>query len=874
LIVRKLLLAASVLALAAAAHAEAPFSFDAAPGKLPKAVVPSAYRIEIKPDLDKLTLAGRETVEVEVRKPTDSFVLNQAGLKIQSATLETGAAAVVALDPDAQTATLTFPSPVAAGAHVLTLVYTGPIPETPAGIYYDDYKTAAGERKRMLVTQFEVSDARRMFPSWDEPAFKATFHLTADLPAGIAAVSNMPITGRTPSEPGRERVAFATTPRMSTYLLALVAGDMKAVSGAAAGVGMSVWAPSGREDQGRYALEVEEQVLPYYNSYFGVPYPLPKLDQIAIPGNYAAGAMENWGAITYIDNDLLFDPATSSPGTREEIFLTVAHEMAHQWSGDLVTLGWWDNVWLNEGFATWMENKATDHFNPTWEIWPRQHSDRERAMGQDALSTTHPIQQVIHDETEANSAFDGISYQKGGQVIRMIEDWIGPDTFRDGMRAYMAAHAYGNTTSADLWAALSAASGKDVAKVAAGFIEQPGVPLVQVTRACVAGKAQVTLTEGRFTIHDPKAQAETWLIPATLGVAGEDSLHILLTQKPATLTLAACDAPLKLNLGENGYFRTQYDRASLNALAAALPSLAAVDRANLLGDQYALFVADRAPLADYLSLVDHLPDETDIAVWQDTLGHLQALDRAALGAPERASFDAWAIRRVRPERDRLGWDAKPGEGFTQSLLRPEVIAALGAFDDAATVAEANRRFQAFLKDPSALAPALRSPVLDIVGHHADRATWETLRRLGAAATSTEEKLRYFNAMAQAQDPDLIRANLDFAPSGEIPNGRIVRFIAEVSRGSGKPDLVYDYVVAHQAAFAGRLPNDGYTPSVLAAAASGSSRPDLARRLRAAPASNANKGTRIAAARIADGINTRAELRARVLSALRDWNVRR
>jgi aminopeptidase N len=878
---RKLLLAASALALATAALpcvalAEAPFSFDAAPGKLPKTVVPSAYRIEIKPDLDKLTLAGRETVEVEVRKATDSFVLNQAGLTIQSATLETGATATVTLDADAQTATLRFPGPVAAGRHTLTVVYTGPIPETPAGIYYDDYKTATGEKKRMLVTQFEVADARRMFPSWDEPAFKATFHLTADLPAGIAAVSNMPIASRTPSGPGRELVDFATTPRMSTYLLALVAGDMKAVSGSAAGVAMSAWAPSGREAQGRYALEVEEQVLPFYNSYFGTPYPLPKLDQIAIPGNYSAGAMENWGAITYIDNAMLFDPATSSPGTREQIFLTVAHEMAHQWSGDLVTLGWWDNVWLNEGFATWMENKATDHFNPTWEVWPRQHADREHAMAQDALSTTHPIQQVIHDETEANSAFDGISYQKGGQVIRMIEDWIGPNHFRDGMAAYMAAHAYSNTTSADLWAALSAASGKDVAKVAAGFIEQPGVPLVQVTRACVAGKTQVTLTQGRFSIHDPKARPETWVIPVAASLPGGVTLHTLLTDTPTTWTVGGCDvpAPVKLNLGENGYFRTQYDRASLDALAQALPSLAAVDRADLLGDQYALFLADRAPLSDYLSLVDRLPDETDIAVWQDTLGHLRSLDQTALGAPERAGFDAWAIRRVAPELGRLGWDAKPGEMFVDSLLRSQVIAALGALDDTATVAEANRRFQAFLKDPASLPPALRAPVLDIVGHHADRATWETLRRLGMAATSTEEKLRYFGAMAQAQDPDLIRANIDFAPGGEIPNGRIPQFVGQVARGSGKPELVYDYVAAHQGAFAARLSNDGYTPSILAVAASGSSSPDLAKRLLAAPASNVSKGTKIAAARIADGINTRAELRARVLSALRDWNARR
>jgi aminopeptidase N len=868
-----LYLAASLAALAAAApraHAEAPFDFDHTPGKLPKIVVPETYQIDITPNLDTLALTGTESIAIDVRQPTDSITLNQAGLKLASATLEDGAAATITLNEKAQTATLTFAKPVAAGAHTLKIAYSGPIPATPNGIYYDDYKTASGAKKRMLVTQFEVADARRMFPGWDEPAFKAKFQLSVTLPKDLAVVSNMPAASTTAVGSDKKHIVFAQSPRMSTYLLALVAGDMAALDGHAAGTAMHAWAPTGEQDQARYALDVEQNVLPYYNTYFGVAYPLPKLDLIAIPGNYEAGAMENWGAITFIDNAMLFDPATSSPSTKEEIHLVVAHEMAHQWSGDLVTMGWWDNIWLNEGFATWMEEKATDHFNPAWEIWPRQHEVHEQAMGQDALPTTHPIQQPIRDESEANSAFDQISYQKGEQIIRMIEDWVGPDVFRDGMRTYMKAHQYGNATSADLWAALGQVSHRDVAHVASGFTEQPGIPLVHVTRSCAGGQAQVTLTQDRFTIHDPHPAKLTWTIPVTLGSPGTAPQRVLLTAAPAVVKLASCDEPIKANLGENGYYRTQYDAASLKALAQVLPSFGPADRANILGDQFALFVAGKAKLSDYLDLLPAMKTEQNIAVWQDTLSHLQRLDKTLQGSTEKAAFDAYAIGLVKPEFARLGWDAKPGESFLDSLLRPDLIAALGQFGDQDVITEANTRFAAFLKDPASLPPALREPVLDIVGHHADQATYDTLKKLGMQATSTEEKLRYFGAMASAVDPKLMQQSVAFATSGEVPNGRITMMIYQASSSSGNPDLLYKMVVPHEPEFAARMPADGLGPTVLVAAAAGSSNPATAKAILAAKSSQASIGAKIWAARVADGINTAAELKSRTVPIVAAW----
>jgi aminopeptidase N len=860
------ILAAGLACAAGPACAEAPFDFAHTPGQLPKIVVPGAYTIDLVPDLRALRLSGHEAVDITVSEATGSIVLNQAGLAIAHASLEDGSVASVATDDRAQTASLSFAKTVAPGRHVLSIDYTGPIPNSPAGIYYDDYKLSSGGSHRMLVTQFEVADARRMFPGWDEPAFKARFTLSATLPDNFAAVSNMPIAASTPAGAGRKRVQFAATPRMSTYLLALIAGEMSAIRDRAGATALAVWAPTGEQEKGRYALGVERKVLPFYNDYFGTAYPLPKLDMVAIPGNYAAGAMENWGAITYIDNALLFDAATSDARTRETVAIDVAHEMAHQWSGDLVTMAWWDNIWLNEGFATWMEYKAVDHFNPDWEIWPRQHEARELAMAQDAQPTTHPIQQVIRDVSEAGTAFDRISYQKGEQIIRMIEGWVGADIFRTGMRAYMAAHQYSNATSADLWAALSQASGKDVASLARGFTEQPGVPMIHVTRRCVKDQGTLSLSQDRFAIHDPKAAKLIWTIPVSLGEPGGAASHLLLGAAPQTVPLSACDAAVKANLGEDGYYRVQYDAASLKPLLAHFSAFGPADRANLLGDQYAMFQAGRAPLDDYLDMLPALADERDTAVWQETLPRLRALDMLARASAVRPAYRAFAAGLIRPEFNRLGWDAKPGEPFLDTLLRPLLIAALGDFDDTAIIAEAQRRFAAFVASPTSLAPDLRAPVLAIIGHHADQQTYDTLRRLGEAAPGTEEKLRYFAAMAGAGDPALIAQTMQFAASGQIPPGRIASVINTAAATSDNPDEVYKQLVAGQDPIRKLLSAEGQA-RLLPAGAAGTASSAIARALVADPASHASIGAKIIAARTADAIATRAELAQRAAPAI-------
>ena len=433
--------------------AEKPFSFKDTPGKLPKEVVPTDYSIRIVPNIDAFTFTGAETVKLMVRSPVHQLVLNALEIEITEASLDDEVLPKSALkvDKEKELITLALTSELSLGDHILALSFSGKINQQGQGLFYVHYQEqGSGAQKIMLGTQFEATDARRFFPCWDEPAFRARFQLTVVVPENWLAVSNMPIASEKKIAGGKE-VRFAATPPMSSYLNVFVAGELDLIESRVGPTQIRVIATKGKAELGRYALEVTAQILQYYNEYFGVPYPLPKLDQIALPGGFG-GAMENWGGITYFESALLFDPKNSSAETKQNIYEVLAHEMAHQWFGDLVTMAWWDNLWLNEGFASWMGTKCTAHFNPQWEVWLRRNLPRdptrrvgiakEQAMEGDARSTTHPIHQRIATEVEANSAFDDITYKKGQSFLRMLESFLGEDVFRDGIRRYIAAHEY------------------------------------------------------------------------------------------------------------------------------------------------------------------------------------------------------------------------------------------------------------------------------------------------------------------------------------------------------------------------------------------------------------------------------------------------
>src|SRR5213076_1073030 len=559
--------------------AEKPFSFKETPGKLPKEVVPTDYSIRIVPKIDQFTFTGTETVKLNVRSPVHQLVLNTLELKIEAASVDGKdlPASAIKTDKEKELLTLTLPLKLAQGDHTLALRFSGKINQQGQGLFYMRYQEqGSGARKVMLGTQFEATDARRFFPCWDEPVFRARFQLSAVVPENWLVVSNMPIESERKITEGKE-VRFAATPPMSSYLNVFVAGELDVIEARVGRTEIRVITTKGKAELGRYALEASAEILKYYNDYFGVPYPLPKLDQIAIPGGFG-GAMENWGGITYFESTLLFDPNNSSADTKQNIYEVLAHEMAHMWFGDLVTMAWWDNLWLNEGFASWMGSKCTAQFNPQWEVWlarglPRDPTRRsgiakEAAMDGDARSTTHPIQQRVATEAEANSAFDDITYKKGHSFLRMLESFIGEDVFREGIRRYVAAQKYSNSTTADLWNALSESSGQPIAEIAAGWTEQPGFPMVKVKRG-EGGK--VSLTQERFTINSKNAPPLEWKIPLTYSIIGEAPASLLMTGKSERLQNIPADRALKLNVKGAGNYRVEYDEPSWNSLLRTLP---------------------------------------------------------------------------------------------------------------------------------------------------------------------------------------------------------------------------------------------------------------------------------------------------------------
>ena len=857
--------------------AEKPFSFKDTPGKLPKEVVPTDYSVHIVPNIDKRTFAGTETVKLQVRSLVHQLVLNALELAITEASLDGKPLpkSAIRIDKETELLTLTLPTELEPGDHTLALSFSGKINQQGQGLFYMRYQEqGSGATKLMLGTQFEATDARRFFPCWDEPVFRARFQLTVVVPESWLAVSNMPIESEKKIASGKE-VRFAATPPMSSYLNVFVAGDLDLIESRSGPTQIRVIATKGKAELGRYALEVTAQILKYYNDYFGVAYPLPKLDQIALPGGFG-GAMENWGGITYYESALLFDPKNSSAETKQNIYEVLAHEMAHMWFGDLVTMAWWDNLWLNEGFASWMGTKCTAHFNSQWEVWLRRNLPRdptrragitkEQAMEGDARSTTHPIQQPIATEAEANSAFDDITYKKGQSFLRMLESFLGEDVFRDGIRRYIAAHKYSNSTTADLWNALSEASQKPVAEIAAGWTEQPGFPVVKVKREA---DGKLRLTQERFTVNFKNAPTLQWKIPLTYCVIGQVAATLLMTSKTDVLENIPADRALKLNVKGAGNYRVEYDEPSWILLLEALPKLGIEDRVNLLSDSWAIVQANRAPVSLYFGVVEKLPASTDIAEREQLINVLDFINGLLVGNPEREKFQRYARSLLRPTFETLGWDPKEGEPPTTGNLRASLIETLGDLNDPEIVEGCRERFANYLASPTSLAPDLRPAVFAIVGRYADEKTWTKLHELGLKTTSIEDKQNYYNALACATDPKLVKKTLAIALTDELPTSRATFLVPRVARDSGHPAIAWEFAKANMKALLAKTDAAGvnrYAPSLFIFF-SDDSRAD---ELKTYAKNNLAPGSAPEVAKIVDEIQFRAEFKKRLASQLNAW----
>jgi aminopeptidase N len=785
---------------------------------LPSDVTPAHYDVHIFPDPKALTFRGEATVAIDVHEATDRITLNAAELTIDSAAVDgRPAAGPVAVDQAAETITVRTAAPLKPGRHSLRLAWRGTINRSTSAFFAVDYEASAGVTKRILATKFEPAAARRFMPLWDEPARKATYTLSADVSAADAAFSNMPIRSETPLADGRKRVTFAETPKMSSYLLFFASGDLERISRKVDGTDIGVVVRRGATAKAAYALDAASQLLGYYNDYFGVRYALPKLDLMAAPGVGSFGAMENWGAIFFFERRLLVDPATSTEADRRSVYAVIAHEMAHMWFGDLVTMNWWNDLWLNEGFASWMEGKATQRFHPDWKPGLIAQLDREDALGLDALSSTHPVVQDVVDGPAANQAFDGITYGKGQAVIGMLEGHVGADRFRDGVRAYMRRHAYGNTVSDDLWSAIEAASGTPVKSIAADFLEQPGVPLVRV-------EGDGRLGQARFSFEEPVPTGQRWTIPlaiAPLDGKGE-ARHVLL---PPEGMESPVPPPFIANAGQASYARVAYTEAAFDGIVAAFRGLADADQLGLLLDGWALGKTSIASPTRPLQLVEALPADAEPLVWISAVDVMTAVDRLYADGAERKAWRGWALDQARRPFARLGWDAKPGEPQNDAILREDLLRALDRFGDMAIAEEARRRYAAYLKDPASLSPALVKTVMAIVAANATSETYPALHERAVATIDPQAKADLYAALSGVRDPAVAEQVLKAATGGEISPSIGSSIVAGVARQH--PDLAWRHALATEAAVLPGLDlrqRNQYLPRV-AAGSSESSRAD-------------------------------------------------
>ncbi|PVM73890.1 M1 family metallopeptidase [Caulobacter radicis] len=835
--------------------------------QLPRNAHPIHYDLAFTPNAQKMSFTASVKIAVEVTEPTATITLQAADLTFAKATID-GKPATIKVDEDAQTAAFTVKAPLAKGKHVLAIDYAGKIYTQAAGLFALDYDTEEGSR-RALYTQFENSDARRFIPSWDEPFHKATFSVEATVPTGQMALGNMPIAKSVDLGGGKTRVTFATSPKMSTYLLFFGLGEFERASVKTAGVDIGVVTKKGDLPKAKFALESAGPLTAWYNDYFGVNYPLPALDHIAAPGrSQFFSAMENWGAIFYFEYALLMDPKISTQRDAQNIYTTVAHETAHQWFGNLVTMAWWDDLWLNEGFASWMEGRATEKFHPEWNAALAAVGGREYAMSLDGLVTTHPVVQHVETVEQASQAFDAITYQKGEAVIRMLEGYVGEDAWRTGVRAYIKAHAYGNTVSDDLWKAVETAAGKPITAIAHDFTLQPGVPLIRVEAgACQAGKQVLTLTQGEFSKDFPDKTPLSWRVPVNAkALDGATIAKTVVEGGKASLTVEGC-GPVVVNAGQSGYYRTLYAPAQFQRLAADFGKLAPIDQLGLLSDAWSMGTAGQQSPTDALALIAATPADADPQVLSKVAGVLSAIDGYYEGQAERVAFRKLAVARLSPLLARVGWEAKAGEPDPVAILRGDLIATLGELGDGAVVAEARRRYAADKTDPTAIPGPLRKAILGVVAVNADAATWEAIHAQAQAEKTPLVRTQLYNLLAAADDEALARKALDLALTAEPGETNSAGMISAVA--SRHPDLAFDFATTHRDAVDAKVDNSART-RFIPSLAKASGKPETAEKLKAWASANLTESSRKEADKTVSAIEYRAKVRRERLPAITAW----
>ena len=727
-------------------------------------VVPSHYDITVTPNLEAATFSGTERIVVALKKPSTAIVLNSAEIEFDKVVVKSGGRTTVArvtLDTAKEQATFTLDRPLAAGAAEIEIIYRGILNDQLRGLYL-----SKGKNRRYAVTQLEATDARRMFPSFDEPAFKATFTLTAIIDNGDHAISNGAIVSDTPGpESGKHTVKFEISPKMSTYLVALVVGDFECQSGSADGIPIRICATPDKKGQTGLALEAAEEILRYYNKYYEVKYPFKKLDVVAVP-DFAAGAMENTAAIFYREVLLLADPKTASTNVRKQIAGVLAHEMAHQWFGDLVTMRWWDDIWLNEGFATWMETKPVKEWKPEWHVELEEVQSNQRAMAVDSLKTTRPIRAEAWTPAEIGELFDAIAYQKGAAVLRMVESWVGPQAFQRGVNAYIEKFKYGNARAEDFWDTLTKVTGKPVNRVMSGFVDRPGVPFIDVSIDCKGDKGTAIVRPEPGGAEGKTAAPRT--IPVCVRTAAATtSSCVEVAGAPSTIPISTCFTPVMANAGGSGYYRVVNSPEMVRALARDVASFAPSERMTLLSDEWALIRAGRHDVGTFLDLAQGFKSERTAAVMASLVETLATVERLAPGE-SRSSFQSWVSALMKPAMQDIGWTPRPDDSEDRRVLRAILFNALGALArDPETISTARRLVETELDSPGSFDSNLLNEVVRVAALGGDAAFYEKYLARSKQAVDPEEHYRYLFALSWFSDPSLVRRTVDYILSPDV-----------------------------------------------------------------------------------------------------------
>jgi len=741
--------------------------------RLPQTVVPESYDLTFTPDLTKATFTGEEVIHVKVMQPTTSITMNAAELQFQEASVTAGGVtqkARASFDAEKEQCTLTVAKEVAAGPAEIHIQFTGILNDKLRGFYL-----SKSERRNYAVTQFENTDARRAFPCFDEPAFKAVFNITLVIDKGDVAISNSKIASDTPGPgDGKHTVKFAASPRMSSYLVAMLVGDFVCREGGADGIPIRVCSLPEQKDMTGFGLDASVNALKYYDQYYSIKYPYGKLDHIVFP-DFAAGAMENVGAITYRDSFLLIDEKTSTFDSKQNVANTVAHEMAHQWFGDLVTMQWWNDIWLNEGFATWMAWKPLEQWKPEWNIKQQEIQETLGALNSDSLDSVRPIRQNAETPADIQALFDGIAYQKAASVLRMVEAYVGPEVFQKGVNGYLEKHKYANATAEDFWNQITETSGKPVDKIMAAFTEQPGAPLVNVKNECKGDQTEVTLTQERYFSDATRMAAgsdEMWPIPVNLlPSATKQPVYHLLTKNSETFELPGCSAWVYGNAGARGYYRGSYDPAVFARMSGDVESVfSAEERVRVPGDAWALVRIGRLNIGDYLNLLEKMQNERSREVLQTMIQHIPAIHDQFVTPVDRPVFEKWVRDFLNPIAKDLGETAVPGEAPEKEALRGDIFAMLAQYGrDPALVAKAQATAQQYMKDPQSVNPDLAGKALVIAAMNGDAALYDQYVAHLKTAKSPDEYGFYLQALGMFPQPELAKRTYELVLGPEVKN---------------------------------------------------------------------------------------------------------